>query len=278
LLDYYLRFWGNPLDPALTILPDQANTTDSESEEEESNGDVLPGEPFLKDVSQPMLVRAEYIRVLDAVKAAYQESHNTSLAVITGQPGIGKTSWIDYALRYCLGKKQPVVRYLFGNCYFFSGSGVVIIDPLLYQSGGKHTWCFVDVIDGEMLPPKICSSDIELFPVYVTYPKESRWHTLHQTQRIPSLIVMNPWTLDELEKAAQLYPDRTLEEIGERYHNAGPSALLCLKFNSAAIQEFYNSRKQRMVNVTTVKSLKKLLFGSDLLTDEFSHEICVIRR
>ncbi|KAF8521910.1 hypothetical protein BU17DRAFT_87460 [Hysterangium stoloniferum] len=221
LLDYYLRFWGNPLDPALTILPDQANTTNLESEEQESNGDVLPGEPFLKDVSQPMLVRAEYIRVLDAVKAAYQKSHNTSFAVITGQPGIGKTSWINYALRYCLGKKQPVVRYLFGNCYFFSGSGVVIIDPLLYQSGGKHTWCFVDVIDGEMLPPKICSSDIQLFPVYVTYPKESHWHTLHQSQRIPSLIVMNPWTLDELEKARNYTPIESLKTFVNVLGNNG---------------------------------------------------------
>jgi hypothetical protein len=89
MLDFYRRFWGSPLDPALTILPDQANTVNSGSDEQESYDNVLPGEPFLKDVGLPMLVRAEYIRVLDAVKATYQKSDNTLLAVVTGQPGIG---------------------------------------------------------------------------------------------------------------------------------------------------------------------------------------------
>ncbi|KAF8521912.1 hypothetical protein BU17DRAFT_87462 [Hysterangium stoloniferum] len=68
-----------------------------------------------------------------------------------------------------------------------------------------------------------------------------------------------------------------MSDLRERYHNAGPSALLCLTFNSAAIQQFYNSREQRMENATT-ESLQKLMFGSPLLTDEFTHQICVIRR
>ncbi|KAF8500086.1 hypothetical protein BU17DRAFT_102563 [Hysterangium stoloniferum] len=234
MLDYHRQFRGSPLDPALTILPDQAST-----------------------VSLPMLVRAEYIRVLDAVKATYQKSDNTSLAVVTGQPGIGKTSWISYALRYCLREKQPVVWYRFGNCYSFPGRVWPSSIPYITGAVGNTR---------------------ELFPVYVTSPKESRWSKLPQSGRIPELIVMNPWTLDELEKAAQLYPDRKLEDIRERYHNAGPSARLCLTYNSAAIQEFYNSREQRMENATTVQSLKKLMFESASLTDEFSHEICVIRR
>ncbi|KAF8518127.1 hypothetical protein BU17DRAFT_91228 [Hysterangium stoloniferum] len=234
----YCRFWGSPLDLSLTTLSDQVNTTIRECEEQ-PNGDVLPDEPFIPDTDTfaPRLVRAEYIRIIDAVKVAYETSHNTSFAVVTGQPGIGKTSWISYALRYCLGEKQPVVWYRFANCYFFSGSGVVIINPLDHRCSGKHTWCFVDSMDArETLPHKICSPAIELFPVYVTSPKESRWRKLHQSGRIPQLIVMNPWTLDELKKAAELYPNRELEDIRERYHNAGPSARLCLTFSSVLIK------------------------------------------
>ncbi|KAF8513564.1 hypothetical protein BU17DRAFT_95255 [Hysterangium stoloniferum] len=274
MLDYYRRFWGIPLDPALTILPDRDNTTDSESEEEESNDDILPGEPFLKDVGLPMLVRAEYIRVLDAVKAAHQKSHNTSLAVVTGQPGIGKTSWIHYAVRYCLGERQPVVWYQVEKCYFFSESGVDIIDPMLHQSGGKHTWCLVDSLDApQTLPHSICSQSRQLFPIYVTSPKLSCWFKLYQSGRLPELIIMNPWSLDELEKAAQLYPDRKLEDIRERYENAGPTAQLCLAFDSEAIQGFYNSRDRLIKSITTPKSLEKFMNESNaLLTDQFPHQ------
>ncbi|KAF8524690.1 hypothetical protein BU17DRAFT_42824 [Hysterangium stoloniferum] len=280
MLDYYRRFWGSPLGPTFTALPYQDNTTNPESEEQQLNGDVLPGEPFLKDITPPILVRADYIRVFDAVKVAHENSHDASLAVVTGQPGIGKTRWIHYALRYCLGEKQPVVWCRFNKCYFFSESGVDIIDPVLHRSGAKHTWCFVDSMDApETLPPSVCSSDGELFPVYITSPKVSRWRKLHQSGRIPKLIVMNPWTLDELEKAAQLYPNQKLEDIRERYHNAGPSARICLTFSPMDIQNFYNSRTALIDNANTAESLAKLIRASNAFSmDEFSHQICVIRR
>ncbi|KAF8523873.1 hypothetical protein BU17DRAFT_85290 [Hysterangium stoloniferum] len=280
MLDYHCRFWGSPLDPAFTILPDEANTVNSGSEEQESYDDVLPGEPFLEDVSLPMFVRAEYIRVLDAVKAIYQKSDKTLLGVVTGQPGIGKTRWINYAIRYCLGERQPVVWYQVNECYFFSESGVDIINLMLHQSGGKDTWCLVDSQHApQTLPPSICSVSIQRFPVYVTSPSESRWSKLQQSGRIPKLIVMNPWTLDELEKAAKLYPDRKLEDIRERYHNAGLSARLCLTYDSDTIQEFYDSRASRLEHTTTIEYLKKLMHKSlALLMDQYSHQICVIRR
>jgi hypothetical protein len=93
LLGYYNRFWGTPLDPALTTLPDRADAmelddTGESSDGENSESDVLPGEPFL-DLHKPLLVRAEYIRVFDAVKDLYEKSYDERLAVVTGQPGIG---------------------------------------------------------------------------------------------------------------------------------------------------------------------------------------------
>ncbi|KAF8513599.1 hypothetical protein BU17DRAFT_53205 [Hysterangium stoloniferum] len=282
MLEYHRRFWGSPLNATFTTLPSQDNAMDSESEEQQPSGDVLPGEPFISDADtlEQLLVRAEYIRVFDAVKVIHEKSHNTRLAVVTGQPGIGKSSWISYALRYCLGQKWPIVWYRYGNCFFFSRSGVVIIDPLVHQSGGKHTWCFVDSMDAsETLPHHICFPGIQLFPVYVTSPKESRWRKLVQSRRIPQLIVMNPWTLDELKTAARFYPDRILEDIRERYHNAGPSARVCLTFDSQAIKDFYTSRDQQIKNTATAESLGKFIDESDsLLMDQFSHKICVMRR
>jgi hypothetical protein len=111
----------------------------------------------------------------------------------------GKTIWIYYALRHCLGEKQPVIWYLGNNFYFFSDRGVETIDPRHFRHP-SYTWCFVDSTQAESLPPTIYDPIYELFPIYVTSPKEEHWAKLHQL-RLPTLIIMNPWTRAELEKA-----------------------------------------------------------------------------
>jgi hypothetical protein len=63
-----------------------------------------------------------------------------------------------------------------------------------------YTWCFVDAEDAEVLPIIIYDPMWKLFPIYVTSPKRERWSTLQQA-RLPGLIIMNPWTRAELEKA-----------------------------------------------------------------------------
>lgn len=73
------------------------------------------------------------------------------------------------------------------------------IDP----QDGTHppfTWCFVDAQAAKELPDTISNPVFQLFPIYVTSPTEARWAKLHQT-RTPTLIIMNPWTLDELDEA-----------------------------------------------------------------------------
>lgn len=88
--------------------------------------DLLPGSGFLDVFGTQILVRAERIRVFNAVKEAYLEDAKR-MAVVTAQPGIGlsalsnlhlrlilamnlgKTFWIRYAMRRCLGEKQEVI-------------------------------------------------------------------------------------------------------------------------------------------------------------------------
>lgn len=210
---YYDEFWGVPLDSVYTTLPTQENT-----ELDEQTGEVAPRELFL-DLKPRLFVREEYIRVFDAIKKLHEKSGDTRLAVVIGQPGIGarislratpivnnnpwvgKTFWISYALRRCLGEKQPVALYRDKVCYLFSELGVEIVNPGTHNGRGKHTWCFVDSVDAPTtLPPSICRRDVQLFPIYVTSPEESRWRKLRQL-RIPTLVVMNPWTIEEIMTA-----------------------------------------------------------------------------
>jgi hypothetical protein len=78
---------------------------------------------------------------------------------------------------------------------------------------------------------------------------------------------------------ATLYPlqDRTV--IRERFHNAGPSACLCLAFDSVEIEVFYTSREERIKKLLTVESFKKLINESEgLLMGNVSHQICLVYR
>ncbi|PVF98988.1 hypothetical protein CPB86DRAFT_796921 [Serendipita vermifera] len=251
--DFHRRYWDNPLDPALTTLPMPATGIGGLEldDEEDTSSDVLPGEPYLDIFDTKFLVRAEYIRTFDEVKAVYDDGRDQSycphgyLAVVTGQPGIGKTTWIYYALRRCVGEKQPVIWYTKGKFYLFSDKGV----------------------------------KSRLFPVYVTSPKEERWEKLHQL-RYPKLVIMNPWTMAELEKAAVLYPDRTYEEISERFGNAGPSARLCLGYTSEQISAFYVAWDAELEWDTPQGLLSTLVDNKDglLRIGDISQRLCVIRR
>ncbi|KAF8797681.1 hypothetical protein BYT27DRAFT_7125029 [Phlegmacium glaucopus] len=270
ILACHFQFWGHRLDTALTTLPTYP------SNEEDLSGDVLPGSPFLGVLQTPFLVRAEYIRVLNQVKAVCGDSCHKYLAEVTGQPGIaGKTLWIYYALRYCLGEKQPVIWYRAGEFYFFSG-GVEIFDSV-HGWSPPFTWCFVDASAANRLPDKIYDPVNQLFPIYVTSPKEERWSKIQL--RDPKLVVMNPWTKAELEKAATLYLGCKLEDISERLDNAGPSARLCLRYSQAQILDFYANR-DASINFDTSRYMVTAFFNQDqqLRIGDVSHRLCVVRR
>jgi hypothetical protein len=92
---FYEQHWGVPLDERFTRLPAAGSAIDqddaNEPGEEVIKDVLLPGNPFLKFslFRKKLLVRAEYIRIFDAVESQYQRNCKT-VAVVTGQPGIGK--------------------------------------------------------------------------------------------------------------------------------------------------------------------------------------------
>lgn len=82
--------WNVPLNPAVKTLPISLKDFDPEVGNED---DILPGghETFMTVLHHEFLVRAEYIRAFDKVKALYKEAPAENLPVVTGLPGIGAT-------------------------------------------------------------------------------------------------------------------------------------------------------------------------------------------
>ncbi|KAF9527294.1 hypothetical protein CPB83DRAFT_856305 [Crepidotus variabilis] len=80
-------------------------------------GDLPPAPPHLESLFTQMkaknrdfLVRADYIRLYDYIEAEIQHDKEfpipgrSTVIVVTGQPGIGKTTWVEYAIRHRLGE------------------------------------------------------------------------------------------------------------------------------------------------------------------------------
>jgi hypothetical protein len=111
----------------------------------------------------------------------------------------GKSQWIFYAVARCLAARRSVIWHRGPKTYYFTDTGVQVVDMQDIEPP-PGTWCFVDSAHATEVPTLVCDGDEELFPIYVTSPKESRWSKLHQL-RLPHMIIMNPWTLAELRKA-----------------------------------------------------------------------------
>ena len=184
--------------------------------------DILPGEPFFRVSGTKYMVRAEYLRMFDEVVAIIKsESENgrEPLVGILGQPGIGvsnlflqiflfmwrqigKSVWVKYALRRCLGDKIEVAFIKGKIIWIFSDTGIKGYNRMLPRNP-NGVWCFIDTDDriGMEKASAVAGRESGFCPVFVSSPDPAQWRSLEH-QRLVSKIIMNPWLkLGELQYA-----------------------------------------------------------------------------
>ena len=234
---FWNDYWGKTLEPKYTSPPRvqgrQRRRADQDTQSPRlpirvQEVDVLPEAPSLVGLLDgfPFLVRAEYIRMYEYVEDCFlnakREFMKPPAVIITGQPGIGrsilmicylcviqmlpigKTIWMNYALRRCLGEKRPVM-YGKGNKYLaFWDSGVTVEDaksPIFGTRKPKEQtpWCLIDsTFSKDGIPVEMASAFMAgANPIYLTSPDNSRWRKLDQSRSAYS-VLMNPWTLQEM--------------------------------------------------------------------------------
>jgi hypothetical protein len=115
---------------------------------------------------------------------------------------VGKTMWIHYLVRRCVGEERPVALYLHRQCYRLSKSGVHIIEQDFLSRVPEPMWCIIDSAES---PTGIPQSMMEIFspgnfPIYVSSPAKRRWEKLDQS-KTRHVIIMNPWTMEEMDLA-----------------------------------------------------------------------------
>ncbi|KAL5527001.1 hypothetical protein ACEPAF_8730 [Sanghuangporus sanghuang] len=298
--------WGVALSTEYTSLPrrrvlgnDQANSVILSPIKVE-NGDLLPGAPFLDGILDGMrfLVRAEYIRMYEYVEDCFAKEYSPQVrrpaVIITGQPGIGKTVWIQYALRRCIGERRPVMLMTNTRYLFFSESGVEKLpsDAEIFDEQkpiNETPWCLIDSTSSPKGIPVEMSAAFSpgVNSIYLTSPDSNRWRGLQQS-RTPKLALMNPWSWEEVSCVARAF-NLDMQEVSRRFEHFGPTARICIANGSEAMKRHENECQDAIKDIqdmatvieATVRDARDLTMAvKPALTSPatLSHKICLVRR
>jgi hypothetical protein len=232
---FHEKFWGKSMKDEesewrksqIRTDQDQDETTNQE-EITDMDDDIIPG-CYALDISIPRIpvshlwIRADYIRVFNYFQAFY-DKHAKPMAkvpsgVLTGQPGIGKSSycfisivlksvwsgksvWIYYAARRCAGEMKPFIWFFQAKYYLFVNEGVYKLpDDWSHDEFLCFVWTLVDSDQcQEGVPPKLIPHGTLLFVIYATSPAVERWSRMNKTTR-RVVVIMNPWGRKEMKRA-----------------------------------------------------------------------------
>src|SRR5882762_11310416 len=105
-------------------------------------------------------------------------------------------------MRRCCAETRPFVLYMEGIRYLFVEEGVFQAPSTFLSSEYLgFVWTLVDADDAKSgVPERLIPSNTEHFIVYSMSPDSSRWTRVHKTVK-EYVIVMNPWTLKEINRA-----------------------------------------------------------------------------
>ncbi|KAF9518021.1 hypothetical protein BS47DRAFT_426737 [Hydnum rufescens UP504] len=149
---FHHKFWAKSMEPEREWHNVRSKTGEVEDEDE----DVLPGCYYLNiDIKglwpKGLCIRPDYVRIYDALHRDYPLPMDMDLigqtpcAVITGQPGIGKSIWIWYATRRRMATREPFLLYYGSKLFLFVQEGVYDVSDGWQKSDFRYfIWTFVD--------------------------------------------------------------------------------------------------------------------------------------
>jgi len=123
LIETYREFWGKPLPSNMTqyqteidgmrMMKSMDISGDYNSVNYADQFSGLGGGPYpiYTTLTKKLLVLTDYLRVFESIQIYNQLCDGKEPAILTGQPGTGKTFWISYALSRLLGEKSEVALY-----------------------------------------------------------------------------------------------------------------------------------------------------------------------
>ncbi|KAH9034832.1 hypothetical protein EDB85DRAFT_2219282, partial [Lactarius pseudohatsudake] len=152
--------------------------------------------------------------------------------VITGQPGIGKSYWVTYALCRRLAEGKPVFWFHSTSRFLFVKEGVFEVPPDYHSTDLKtRVWLLIDADDSkDGIPDYLAPHETNHLVILCSSPPSARWKPLTRTT-LCRVAIMNPWTRGEISQAAVIHGLTANDpRIDEMYNHYGPTPRICLDF------------------------------------------------
>ncbi|KAF9523156.1 hypothetical protein CPB83DRAFT_899050 [Crepidotus variabilis] len=260
----HAKFWGKPLSEQYTRLR-EAVDENSIVVDPPHSADLLSGPPLLESQlerkSMPdrnFLIRAEYIRMYDYIEAKIQQDMASQVRspafVVTGQPGIGKTTWIEYAIRRRLGDKKQSLLYHLKDFIHFSDQGVSVCPKLnieLTKDRFDPFWCIIDSADSQnrFLQAAVGQWAHGIISIYVSPPTSQHWKGVYQSKTW-YIAIMNPWTWEEIKFIAEsIHQTTNIGEVQRRFIDLGPTPRVCFELTLEQVRLFEYERNEEINNM-----------------------------
>ncbi|KAI9438109.1 hypothetical protein H4582DRAFT_1878695 [Lactarius indigo] len=266
---------------------------DEDEEDETGPGYILNlGIPHIQ--RSVLWVRKEYIRLYgycDKYLESLRHEQMPPSVVITGQPGIGKSYWITYALCRRLAEGKPVIWFRTGARYLFVAEGVFKI-PSDYPSTEFKTrvWMLLDADDcKDGIPDYLAAHETNHLIILSSSPKSARWKLLSKTTQC-SIAIMNPWTREEISQAAVIRGlTASNPRIDDMYYHYGPTPRICLDFvDNVALFIAYKAHYRSALNKLSSRRLGEMdemgnmgdtaSDRTSLDIDDESHTLILVKR
>ncbi|KAH8996620.1 hypothetical protein EDB92DRAFT_1793737 [Lactarius akahatsu] len=240
---------------------------DDNADEGEGEGDETGPGCFIFKFGIPgiwrseLLVRKEYIRLYEYCDKYLESRRNNQKppsVVITGQPGIGKSYWLTYALCRRLTEGGPVIWFRSAKRYLFVDEGVFVVPPDYPSTDFKtRIWTLVDADDKDGIPDCLAAlQETNHLIISSSSPKSSRWKLLTRST-LCSVAYMNPWKREEISKAGVIHGLSANDpRIDEMYDQYGPTPRICLE--SVCTKAIFAAHKNRLDSTLRKLSVEKL--------------------
>ncbi|KAI0290204.1 hypothetical protein BC826DRAFT_970525 [Russula brevipes] len=246
---------------------------------------------FMPDFMPSRLwVRKDYVRIYDHCHKHCEDTREdwghhplVPSVIITGQPGIGKSYWIYYAIRRRLGEGQPFLWCQENHILLFVEDGVFELPRKMFSSRyiSPFIWTFINARyfpNDVVLPIDLWQS--KLFNIYVSLPRQKRWKHLEE-DTLSSLVIMNSWTKDELVQAARTrHVVARTERVEEIFNQCGGIPRICanILYRPNLLDE-YRTRFECAIQCMTVQMLLDYTFQAVFLEfDEVPDTIFLVER
>ncbi|KAF9508840.1 hypothetical protein BS47DRAFT_202961 [Hydnum rufescens UP504] len=233
------------------------------------------------------------LMIRDEYRECYKllETNPNHGAVVSGQPGIGKSLFLYYCLARRLSQRQPTVFHKGGPGppHFFSERGLYrCIDMGAWVPGvPQGTWALLDSTDTAESPPWFFFNQASPFYiVHAAFPDNRRYRSW-RNQKGGGIFYMSPWSWPELWACneLQVFPSSppTAQILYDIFIKYGPSPRLVYDLAAAPTNaENYAHELQVAVKKLALANVQQLMRtdGSDIVDSSIanlSHALFIVR-